>query len=311
MTPSGPTITPADIAGLVKGAEVTGPMKTGGQKVVVPIRVDGKQLALKIFWLLPADNAPAPPTEDVTDRPEEEEAVARARREVGIISAADIPELVRLGPIPLSEGSIGDRQVIYYTEEWVEGRDLKTTLQQNGPLEPADVARLGIDMSRAIEWLWARSTIHRDIKPGNIMRRPNGGFVLLDMGMALDLGDVSLTAPGLAVGTLPYLSPEQLDTPKKRSMDFRSDMYSLGVTMYEVATGSHPYYRAGMSSTDTIVSIQSEKPKSPSQVRNGFPDDLSEIIMRLLAKQPHLRYRTCAKFLDELRPVAKSLGVDS
>ncbi len=285
-------------------------MKSGGQKVVVPVRMSGQRLALKILWLTASSESPPPPTEDATENePKEQEVAARTRREVGIISGAHIPELVKLGPISLTKGNMGGESVLYYAEEWVEGRDLKTVIREDGPLPPAAIARLGIEMSRAIEWLWDRKTIHRDIKPGNIMRRDDGGFVLLDMGMALDLGDVSLTAPGLAVGTLPYLSPEQLDTPKKRSMDFRSDMYSLGVTMYEAATGKHPYYRNGMSSTDTIIGIQSERPKDPCQVRAGFPEELSDVIMRLLEKQPHLRYRTCSKLQDELRPMSTSVGV--
>jgi eukaryotic-like serine/threonine-protein kinase len=311
MAQTGRGLSSEDIARLVPDSEVVGPIKAGGQKVVVKIRHGGKLLALKVYRLAARQVPPPAADEDATDGPREVEEVARARREVGIISAVDIPELVKLGPIPLTESTIGDQRVMYYAEEWIDGDDLKSTIREHGPLSAADVAKLGIELCRAIEWLWAREMIHRDIKPGNVMRRQDGTFVLLDMGMALDLGEESLTAPGLTVGTLQYLSPEQLDAPKKRNMDFRSDMYSLGVTMYEAATGVHPYYKNGMSSTDTIISIQSEKPPEPSKVRDGFSQDLSDIIMRLLEKKPHLRYRTCAKFLDELNPAARALGVKS
>jgi serine/threonine protein kinase len=158
-------------------------------------------------------------------------------------------------------------------------------------------------MGRAIQWLAEKQLIHRDIKPGNIIRKPEGTFVLLDLGMAFDLSDLSLTMPGMTVGTLPYLSPEQLDPQKKRNMDYRSDTYSLGVTMYEAATGAHPYYKNGMSSTDTILSIQSTMPLPPVQLVTGFPKSLEDVIMRLLEKNPHLRYRSCARMIEALENV--------
>jgi serine/threonine protein kinase len=227
---------------------------------------------------------------------------------VAILAEASIPQIVRLGPVGITEGEVCKQKVLFYTEEWVEGRDLSTILRESGPLPVAEVARMGIELCRAIEWLWEHHTIHRDIKPGNVMRRPDGSFVLLDMGLALDLEQPSITTPGLTVGTLPYLSPEQLDAPKKRTMDFRSDLYSLGVTMYEASTGVHPYFRPGMSQTDTITRILTEKPKPPVDLNPLLPGDLSTIIMRLLAKSPYLRYRNCARFVADLEPVVDSLG---
>ncbi len=301
----------ADIPKLIPEAAADGMPRSGGQKVVVPIRLDGQRLALKVIRLLGSPPEPKRAedlaTEDATDTPKEEEAFARARREVGILSKADIPQLARMGPVALTEAKVRGYRVAFYTEEWVEGKDLATLLKESGPIPPSALVQLGLDMCHAIDWLWSRSTIHRDIKPGNIMQRPIGSFVLLDMGLALNLEESSLTVPGITVGTLPYLSPEQLETPKKRAMDFRSDLYALGVTMYEAATGTHPYCKPGMSESDTITRIRAERPKDPHLVRTEIPEDLSEVIMRLLAKAPHLRYRSCPRLSEELETVSKTL----
>jgi eukaryotic-like serine/threonine-protein kinase len=302
------TLTSEQVAVLVPGSKITGPFKSGGQKVVVPIELKGSKYALKVAWVPTPEEPEETPEEASAGPPEEEEAIARIRREVGIIGEANVPELVKLGPVPFSEFRLDKELVIFYTEEWVPGEDLKTQIRAQGKLPPSDVALLGIQMCRAVDWLWAHGTVHRDIKPGNIMRREDGKFVLLDLGMALDLTDVSLTSPGITVGTPAYLSPEQLDAPRKRRMDFRSDLYALGVTMYEAATGRHPYYRPGMSSTDTIVSIQTVRPPPPTELVEGFPSELSNVIMRLLEKKPHLRYRTCDKLAAELLPISKALG---
>jgi eukaryotic-like serine/threonine-protein kinase len=269
---------------------VSGPI-SGGQKTVFRISIQGKPYALKLLKL----EGKIPAAEDDEDRTEEvEQTLARARREVDILKDCGIPELVRLGPIPLTPGEANGESLIFFTEEWVEGRDLRTIIAEGGPLSIDETVRLGRDVNRAISMLWSLSKVHRDIKPANIMRRtPPLGFVLLDLGLALDLKDESLTDPGLVPGTLPYFSPEQLDANRKRNMDFRSDLYSLGVVMYEAVTGSHPYYTPGMRSKETITNILSAPVIRPSVNRKELPADLDEIIVRLMAKNPHMRYRTC------------------
>ena len=299
-------VTDSDILNLVGGITILGRPLMGGQKVVVPVSKDEERLALKIVWIEETDLT-APQDEEATAGVEDSEVLARVKREVEILSQAGIPELAKLGSIPPSLGIIDGSPVLFYSEEWVEGTDLKSAIRAKGRLPAIEVATLGIHMGRAIQWLAERQLIHRDIKPGNIIHKPDGTFVLLDLGMAFDLNDLSLTVPGMTVGTLPYLSPEQLDPQRKRNMDYRSDTYSLGVTMYEASTGTHPYYVNGMSSTDTILSIQSKLPLSPSHLVAGFPSSLEDVIMRLLEKNPHLRYRSCAKMIEALESVKGEL----
>ena len=310
MSPDFGSITAADIHRLVKGAQVVGNVVTGGQKAVVPVEVDGTRLALKLLFLKSEDSAPADASSTVSEPPFEE-TTERAKREVRILSGVRIPQLARTGPIPLTEGLLGKSRVLFYSEEWIDGVDLNTILNDRKTLSPNEVVGLGLDVSTAIDWLWENSKVHRDIKPGNIMRRRNGTFVLLDLGFALDLRDKSLTSSGLVVGTPRYFSPEHLDLMKKRNMDFRSDMYCLGVTMYEVATGRHPYYRSGMGEREILDSILERNPDPPSEFIPEFPVRLSDVIMQMLAKFPHLRYRSCSKLREALEEARTSMGSTS
>jgi serine/threonine-protein kinase len=148
--------------------------------------------------------------------------------------------------------------------------------------------------------------IHRDVNPGNIMkRRVSGDFVLLDMGCLFDLAGASLSmAP---VGTPLYFSPEQLDfANRRRVLDFRSDLFSLGIVLYEMATAKHPFLTRGVTSAvDLVSSILNSTPVEPKQVRKAVPQELSQIIMRLLSKQPALRYRKTSLLIEALKNVSE------
>ena len=292
-------ITSDEIEKLVGDATVVGKVISGGQKAVVPVEVKGTRLALKIVFL-PTEDESSPTPDDSATAPPFEEITERARREVRILSQVQIPQLARTGPIPLGEGVLTGVHVLFYSEEWIDGVDLSAILKGQGKLQPAEVTRLGIDVCAAISWLWENSKVHRDIKPANIMRRRDGTFVLLDLGFALDLRDRSLTSSGFVVGTPRYFSPEHLDLMKKRNMDFRSDMYCLGVTMYEVATGRHPFYNRGMGEREVLECVLKQSPIPPSGIVAGFPDNISDVIMRMIAKFPHLRYQSCDKLREAL-----------
>jgi serine/threonine-protein kinase len=127
------------------------------------------------------------------------------------------------------------------------------------------------------------------------MRRPeNGHFVLLDMGYILDLDDRSLTKPGLLPGTPYYLSPEQIDLTRKRQLDFRSDLFNLGIVLYESATGLHPFKRhLNASTSNMFLSILTYIQPPPITIRLDLPPKLDAIIMRLLKKRPYLRFSSC------------------
>jgi eukaryotic-like serine/threonine-protein kinase len=292
-----PTITLAQVAELIPSARDIQTVDAGGQKVVFRGTIGGSQYALKFAKvpMLPEDMGDEDfPMSDV---------VARAQREVEIMRGCGSPHMVKLGPIGLEFAKANDQTILCFSEEFVCGRNLKNILACDGRLLPAEVVKLGLHATDAIQALWNMGKVHRDIKPGNIMRRdPGGEYVLLDAGLAFDVVGESLSIG--PVGTPPYFSPEQFDFSNRRTvMDFRSDMFSLGVTMYEMATGQHPFWTRGETSRSLFTKITTLNPEPPSKVVPDFPGQLSDIIMRMLGKSPHLRYRRCQQLIDALNKV--------
>jgi len=269
----------------------------GGQKVVFTCIIEGKKYALKFLSpnLSLAIGMDSESLDDVT---------ARAHREVETMNQCSIPYLVRMGPIGLETATINGQQIIYFSEEFIEGLNLQQYLKKMNNLPVQELIRIGMHISEAINSIWEFSKIHRDIKPGNIMRRAsNGDFVLLDMGLVFDLQDESLSVS--PVGTPLYFSPEQMDFTNRRTvMDFRSDLFSLGIVLYEMATGRHPFLTVDAVNTWEILgNIAKKNPTPPKCLRSDLPLSLNDVIMRLLAKRPALRYRSIPLFQRALQEV--------
>jgi serine/threonine protein kinase len=263
----------------------------GGQKRVFKARIERDPLALK-FAELPVD-------EDEFSELSLQDLAARASREVETMRDCDSAHMVKLGPIGLQFAEWNDRRVLYFSEELIDGEDLAAIYRAGHRLDERAVRRLGLQMCDAIEALWRLGKVHRDIKPANIMRRSDSDdFVLLDAGLVFDVAGASLSIG--PVGTFIYFSPEQFDFANRRTaLDFRSDMFSLGVTMYQLLTGQHPFYAQGDQS-HTIFRKISEEPHQPAGDFAEVSDGLEEILERLLGKSPHLRYRTCRALRDAL-----------
>lgn len=293
--PDLPSLTPVHVAALVPQASNTEHIGSGGQKLVFRGTIDRTLYALK-FAKLPE------PVDDLEDFASSDIAI-RATREVETMRECRSPHVVKLGPVGLSFGTADAQQLVFFTEEYIVGCDLKSRLQTNGRFAVQEVAKLGRQIGSAIKALWDFGKIHRDIKPANIMRRDqNGDFVLLDAGLAFDIDGESISVG--PVGTPAYFSPEQFEFTNRRTvLDFRSDMFSLGVTMYFLATGTHPFWSQG----DTIQSLYSKitgsNPPPPSSAVDGVPEALDDVIMRLLGKCPRLRFRTCDRLIAALQGV--------
>jgi serine/threonine protein kinase len=275
-------------------SRVSAPLQ-GGQKMVFPCFLDGNRCALMIM-LAGADRTPTPKGAQISP------AEARALREVDIMHRCRSPHLAAPGPIDATVAEIDGRRVVYFTEEWIDGDDLRTILHRRGPLPFADVVHLGIDIAQAIDALWSERIVHRDVKPSNIMRRSDSGaFVLLDLGSALDLSARALADPnGRMPGTRAYFSPERAHAPGSYCIDCRSDLFSLGIVLYEATTGVHPFASPAVNDVDVLTRIQQFQPLRPSSLRAHVPFALSAIIMRLLAKSPARRYATCSQLVDAL-----------
>lgn len=292
--PDLPSLTPEQVTGLVPQATAVMPAGSGGQKVVFRATIDWQEYALK-FAKVPTNDFNEIEDFSATD------IALRAKREVETMLDCASPYMVKLGPIGLNFATVDGQQLVYFSEEFISGKDLRSLMNASGLFPAADVARLGRQIGSAIKALWELGKVHRDIKPANIMRRENtGDFVLLDAGLAFDIEGESLSIG--PVGTPAYFSPEQFEFANRRTvLDFRSDMFALGVTMYVLATGKHPFWSPGDTSAALYSRITGHIPDPPSRLVAGFPDKLDEVILRLLGKSPHLRYRRCDQLIDALQ----------
>ena len=223
----------------IPGLETAKLISKGGQKAVYKALFEGEVVALKLIGI----ERDALDNEDMDEDSSEETVIeasvplARALREFDILSQVDVPVLSRRGPIGLNTVRIGEKIWLYFTEEWVDGETLRDIIRKD-VLSSEQLVRLGDDLIQAVCWLSARNLVHRDIKPANVMFDSRSSrYVLLDPGIALDLQAPSLTLIPVTVGTVRYLSPEQMEPSRKRALDFRSDLFAIGIVMYEAATG--------------------------------------------------------------------------
>lgn len=302
-----PQITSSDVEDLIPNCKVVGKSLGGGQKLVFPCSVDGTLCAIKFILL---NNL----TDDFdgTIASKVEAVRARVEREITIMQKINSPYIAKMGAVNLTATTLSEQNILFYSEEWIDGQDLSQILQSSNKLPPEEVVKLGVNIVEAISELWNLNKVHRDIKPQNITRRAcDGSYVLLDLGLALDLDDKSLTQFGFVPGTKVYFSPEQLDVAHKRDIDFRSDLFSLGIVLYQAITGIHPFYTYGMPDQELFLRINSQPIIAPNTVDSNIPKSLSDIICRLLSKQPSGRYRKCLLLLNEFKKISIELGENS
>ncbi|MBK8136073.1 MAG: protein kinase [Chloroflexi bacterium] len=181
--------------------------------------------------------------------------------------------------------------------EYVEGDPLSKFV----PSPPATVVRLGKQVADALHYAHEKGIIHRDIKPANIKVTPNGQVKIMDMGLALSRHTPRVTAYGMVIGTPAYLSPEQA---QGQPLDARTDVYSLGIVLYEMATGRLPF------TSDDIAALLMQQVRQPPQpITNlvpSFPRSLEAVILKSLEKQPARRYQTAAQFAEALEAALSS-----
>ena len=308
--PTGP-----ELAAAIPQIDTAELVQQGGQKAVYKANLDGHAVAVKVVAVEIEDSITDEIEADVLEQVLAEadadmsSAVERAKREFDILDQVDIPVLAKRGPVGISMFKTGEARWLYFTEEWIEGITLREMITQSR-LTTERVVRLGIDLIQATCWLSSRELVHRDIKPANVMWADNRSkFVLLDTGIALDRKGPSLTRVPVAVGTLPYQSPEQIDHSHKRDLDFRSDLFAIGIVLYEAAVGEHPFMGKGTTSIQLHASILTDSPTPVDEIVADFPSTLSTFISRLIKKEPHFRYRKCVLAQKAIEEIAIGLGV--
>ncbi|MHC5002819.1 MAG: serine/threonine-protein kinase [Planctomycetota bacterium] len=196
--------------------------------------------------------------------------------------------------------------------EYIDGVSLRARLG-SGPMPCDESIRVAADVAEALEAAHARGVVHRDIKPDNVMLTADGRVKVLDFGLAKRAEQSSAdamstvtvqTRPGAIMGTLPYMSPEQVEGAE---VDHRTDLFSLGVLLFELVTGSLPF--KGSSPAALMTSILRDPPGSMTSLAPGVPASLAAIVERCLAKAPGQRYPSARELADDLRGVLRGDAV--
>ena len=275
--------------------EILGALGAGGMGEVYrakDLRL-GREIAIKV---LPAEVASSP------DR------LARFEREARTVAGLNHPNIVVLHSVEDQDG------VRFLTMELVEGRTLSSLVTPGG-LPLSQLFELAIPLTDALVAAHERGVIHRDLKPGNVMVTSEGRVKVLDFGLAKMMSaeargrdaTLTVTADGLiseegqVMGTVPYMAPEQL---REEATDARSDLFSLGAILYELATGRRPF--SGTSSAEVASSILRDTPDPITRARADFPGDLERIVSRCLEKNPRERFQTALDVCNELRQARRA-----
>lgn len=230
------------------------------------------------------------------------ELVERFKREAKASAKLNHPNIVSIF-------DFGDYEGRYYmVMEFLQGRNLSELLQIHSPLSVPVALKAMIQTCEALDFAHHQGIIHRDIKPANIVILDNGTTKLADFGIArLEASNSELTKAGSILGSLLYISPEQLMNPK--DVDKRADIYSLGVTAYEILTGRLPYN--GSNIGEIVMKIMQSEPPLLSELNREIPEGLDAIIFKAMAKTADLRYDTAMDLAKDLKDILSKLGDDN
>jgi non-specific serine/threonine protein kinase len=254
----------------------------------------GRDVALKV---LPAEMASNP------------ERLERFQREAKALAALDHPGVVSVYSVEEAGG------VHFLTMQLVEGQSLDRLIPEGG-LPVTRILEIAAALAEALAAAHDKGIVHRDLKPANVMVASDGRVKVLDFGLAKVATSVGAesqlptdmrTREGIVMGTMPYMSPEQV---QGRALDHRTDIFSLGVILHEITTGRRPF--RGESSGDLFAAILRDSVPPVTDVRADLPPDLARVIRRCLEKDPRQRIQTARDVGNELRDAARpaSVGAD-
>jgi eukaryotic-like serine/threonine-protein kinase len=221
---------------------------------------------------------------------DEAEFVERFLREAEIGRTLNHPNIVRI----LHRGEV--ESVPFFTMELLPGETLQARLQRLGRLQPRAAVETVVQIAEALDYAHSKGVVHRDLKPSNVMVLPDGFVKVMDYGIARGRRFEGLTVTGAFLGSPEYVAPETIEG---NATDPRSDLYSLGVVLYESLTGRRPFV------ADTPFAILrkhlAEDPPPPSALQPAIPAELDALVLRLLSKRPEERYATAEELVVALR----------
>jgi len=262
--------------------EILGILGSGGMGKVYQVRnkISNRVEAMKVLL------------SDLNSQPE---LVDRFTREIRIFASLDHPNIAEL-----RTALRVDNQLVMIME-YVAGPTLDA-LMKLGRVPPEKYLDYMCQALTALSYAHSKGVVHRDIKPANMILTPSGILKLMDFGIAKAASDPKLTRTGMVVGSVYYVSPEQIEG---KDLDGRSDLYSLGVTLYELATGKRPF--EGKSDYAIISARMKETPPPPRELDASIPPDLSDVIMLALERDPARRFQTAEAFKNALTSVLAGL----
>lgn len=224
----------------------------------------------------------------------DEEFLKRFRIEAQAAASLSHPNIVSIY-------DVGQEDDIHYiVMEFVNGMTLKDYLEQKGPLDWREAVNIVIQISLAIEHAHKNHIVHRDIKPHNILLTKECIVKVTDFGIARAVSSSTITMAGSTIGTVHYFSPEQA---RGGFIDEKSDLYSLGIVLYELLTGKLPF--EGESPVAVALKHIQDEPEEPISINPGIPKGVNSIVMRAIQKDQSMRYQSATELLDDLNKVLK------
>ncbi len=226
----------------------------------------------------------------------------RFRREaqtIASLSHASVAHIYGIGEVGTSTGSF-----LYIVMEYLDGPSIEKLLAIEKKLPIKLATELARDTALGLKAAFAKGIVHRDIKPSNLLVSPSSGLKIVDFGLAKELrGENSLTDDGIVMGTPHYISPEQ---GRGHPVDHRSDIYSLGATLYHMLTGQPPF--EGPNQVSVIVSHVNDTPRPPHDIEPSVPESASRVVLKMMAKAAEDRYQSYDEVLTDLDEILNGVS---